>query len=49
MILEILGFKILHYAQNEYPWQNATWKDAPEQHGFLRLGTIGAARFEPAV
>jgi SAM-dependent methyltransferase len=49
VILEILGFKIVHYAQNQYPWQNATWQNAPEQHGLMRLGTIGATRFEPAI
>jgi SAM-dependent methyltransferase len=44
MLLEILSFKIVHYAQNDYPWQNAA--------GVKRvcpLGTIGAVRFAPAV
>jgi SAM-dependent methyltransferase len=40
VFLEILGFKIVHYAQNDYPWR---------QKYAMRLGTIGAARFEPAV
>jgi hypothetical protein len=39
MFLEILGFKIVHYAQNDYPWQ---------KH-FIHLGTVAAVRFEPAV
>jgi SAM-dependent methyltransferase len=39
MFLEILGFKILHYAQNEYPWRDRT----------MALGTIRAVRIEPVV
>ena len=44
MFLEILGFKIVHYAQNDYPWQNAA-----SESRIFRLGTVGAVRFEPAV
>jgi SAM-dependent methyltransferase len=44
MFLEILGFKIVHYAQNDYPWQNAVGVKTA-----FRLGTIGAVRFESVV
>jgi hypothetical protein len=44
MFLEILGFKIVHYAQNVYPWQSLAGEEAG-----LPLGTIGAVRFEPVI
>jgi SAM-dependent methyltransferase len=42
VFLEILGFKIVHYAQNDYPWLSATG-----EKGWSRLGTVGSTRFEP--
>jgi SAM-dependent methyltransferase len=45
MFLEILGFKIVHYAQDNYPWR----KNAAGEQYFFRLGTIVALRFEPVV
>jgi len=44
MLLEILGFQIGHYAQNDYPWQNAAGLKT-----VIRLETLGAVRVEPVV
>ncbi len=44
ILLQILGFKLFYYMQNQYPWQNAAGLKL-----VMRVGTLGAERIEPVV
>jgi SAM-dependent methyltransferase len=43
-LLQILGFKLAYYVQNDYPWQNAAGLKVA-----MRVATLGAERVEPVV